>query len=49
LVGNVCGPSANAACRISDQTHWTDNGSYSYAQDPTNGWKQALHSFGAPF
>lgn len=45
LVGNVCGPSANAACRQADQTHWVDNGSYSYAA----AWVTALHAFGAPF
>lgn len=50
LVGNVCGPSANAACRDAGSgIHWTDNGSYSYARDATNGWQQALHSSGSPF
>jgi hypothetical protein len=49
LQGNVCGASANAACRQSDRIHWTDNGSYSYAVDPTNGWQQALHASGGPF
>lgn len=49
LVGNVCGAAVNAACRIADNTHWTDAGSYSYAIDTTNGWQQALHAFGAPF
>jgi len=51
LVGSVCGPSANAACRDSTATpvHWSNNGAYSYAQDPTNGWQQALHASGSPF
>lgn len=45
LVGNICGPSANAACRQSDGTHWSDNGSYSYAA----AWVTALEAYGSPF
>jgi hypothetical protein len=46
LVGNVCGPSVNAACRQADNVHWSDNGSYSIG---VVAWLNALHAFGAPF
>jgi hypothetical protein len=46
LVGNVCGPSVNAACRQVDNVHWSDNGSYSIG---VVAWLNALHAFGAPF
>lgn len=43
LVGSVCGVGANAACRNStDNVHWTDNGSFSYAAL----WVTALHTGG---
>ena len=45
LAGNVCGPSANEACRQFDNLHWSDNGSYSYAA----AWLSALVASGAPF
>ena len=45
LVGNVCGPSANAACRQGDGVHFSDNGSFSYAAI----WVTAIEAFGAPF
>jgi Carbohydrate esterase, sialic acid-specific acetylesterase len=45
FVGSVCGPGANAACRLADNTHETDAGSYSMAA----AWQTALHLFGAPF
>lgn len=49
LQGNVCGPAANVACRTPDPSHFSDNGSYSYAVGPTNGWQAALHASGAPY
>ena len=43
LVGSVCGVGANAACRnATDNVHWTDNGSFSYAAL----WVTALHTGG---
>jgi Carbohydrate esterase, sialic acid-specific acetylesterase len=42
LSGSVCGPSVNAACRQTDNVHWSDNGSFSYAA----AWVTALHAGG---
>lgn len=48
LIGNVCGAASNSACRQGDNTHWTDAGSLSYANDAaaTNGWKTKMHASG---
>lgn len=42
LNGNVCGSPATSACRQADNTHWSDNGSFSYAA----GWVTTLHAGG---
>jgi len=49
LQGNVCGPSANASCRFPNASHLGNDGSYSYALDPTHGWKAKLQASGAPY
>lgn len=45
LTGNTCGSGGTSACRISDNTHFTDAGAFSYAA----AWQTAMHASGSPY